>query len=83
MYNKTKSFTVPFLFADDENKIPTEYEVCISINGNEYRYGFKCDGKKILHEYLYKRKLSKYNTVEKMIFERERFITAVYYLLTN
>ena len=65
-----KSSYNPFAFEDDYLKKPTEYEVCITIEGFEYRYGFEHTGERVLSEYLYKRKLSKSKTVEKVIFER-------------
>jgi len=65
-----KSNTIPFLFHSKKEINPSEYEVCIAIGGNEYRYGFECVGNKILNEYLYKRKISKNKTTEKNIFKR-------------
>ncbi|MCL2058189.1 MAG: AAA family ATPase, partial [Oscillospiraceae bacterium] len=60
----------PFIFDRNYSDKPTEYEVCLAINGFEYRYGFAHKEKRVLCEYLYKRKLSKNKTIEKTIFER-------------
>lgn len=66
-----KTFSIPFLFDDEVNKSPTEYEVSVLLDNYEYRYGFSCFKDKILTEYLYKKKFSKNHTVEKMVFERQ------------
>lgn len=63
-------FSQPFLFDDESIKEPTKYEVSILINEYAYRYGFSCTHSSILTEYLYKKKFSKNETKEKMIFER-------------
>lgn len=64
------SFSNPFIFDENNQKEPSSYQVSILIDEYEYRYGFVCTNDKIISEYLYKRKFSKNNTVEKMIFER-------------
>jgi AAA15 family ATPase/GTPase len=69
-HNVIKSHTKPFIFAPAYADKPTEYEVCFAIGDYEYRYGFEHTGERIICEYLYKRKLSKNKTVEKVIFER-------------
>lgn len=69
-YGITPAFSTPFLFDENLFKTSSEFEVCLSINEYEYRYGFECLGSKILSEYLYKRKLSKNETKEKLMFER-------------
>jgi len=66
----TLPFSQPFIFSDKSQKEPTKYEVTVLINEYEYRYGFSCSNDTIISEYLYKRKISKNYTVEKMIFER-------------
>ena len=63
-------FSQPFIFDDKGSKEPTKYEVSVLINEYEYRYGFTCTNSMILSEYLFKKKFSKNNTKEKMIFER-------------
>jgi len=65
-----KEHSNTFIFDDSYNNKPTEYEICLAINNNEYRYGFECSNERIINEYLYIKKLSKNNTVEKILFER-------------
>jgi len=69
--NQKLSNTTPFIFHDKKKGESSEYETCIAIGEYEYRYGFECDRNKILCEYLYKRKISKNTTIEKIVFERE------------
>jgi AAA15 family ATPase/GTPase len=68
--NKSKPYSNPFIFDDNSKKEPSSYEVSILIGEYEYRYGFSCTNDEILSEYLYKKKLSKNTTKEKLIFER-------------
>lgn len=68
--SSTRSFSNPFMFQDKKTSSPTNYEVSILIDGYQYRYGFTCTNETILKEYLYKKKLSKNPTIEKLIFSR-------------
>lgn len=65
-----RDFSNPFMFEEKMMLSPTNYEVSILINGYQYKYGFSCTSETIIREYLYKKKLSKYQTKDKMIFIR-------------
>ncbi|MCL2050721.1 MAG: ATP-binding protein [Lachnospiraceae bacterium] len=65
-----KAYANAFTFSAIYAKKPIEYEVSLAFNEYEYRYGFEHNSEKILCEYLYKKKLSVNNTIEKIIFER-------------
>ena len=69
-----RSFSIPFMFQSKLSSTPTSYEVSILIDGYQYKYGFTCTSETILKEYLYKKKLSKNPTVEKMIFKRNNSV---------
>lgn len=68
---KSKPYSTPFMFDENIKKEKSSYEVRILINDYVYRYGFTCNNDNILSEHLYKRKLSKNKTVEKLIFKRD------------
>lgn len=68
--NNEKSYSIPFMFDENIKKEPSSYEVSLLIGNYEYRYGFSCTNYKVLSEYLYRKKLSKNKTIEKLIFER-------------
>jgi hypothetical protein len=61
---------VPYAFCTKANQRPTEFEVCIQIDGREYRYGFARDEKQVYEEWLYEKKFSKNVTKEKCVFRR-------------
>lgn len=67
-------FTTPYLFTGDPKNIsealskPSMFETTFSIDSFAYRYGFECTQNKIISEWLYKQKISKNPTVEKLIF---------------
>ena len=67
---RPKKHISKFMFEQKYNDKTTEYEVCVALYDHEYRYGFEHTDEKIICEYLYRRKLSKGKTVEKVIFER-------------
>lgn len=69
--SKPKVFNNPFMFDQDLAEAPTSYEVSLSIGAYQYRYGFSCTREAIIEEHLYKRKLSKNSTIERLIFARE------------
>ena len=56
-------------FVFSNSKLPSTFEVFFIKNNREYQYGFKIDKKKVLEEWLYRRKESG-NTFES-VFERE------------
>lgn len=59
-------YYLPFLFDDDDDN--TEFEVIISIDGFEYKYGFEYNSDKIVNEWMYRKNNStNRNTV---IYER-------------
>lgn len=68
---KSRVFTSPFMFDKAMDEKETLFEVTIIIDAYEYRYGFTCNKQTILSEYLFKRKVSKNKTIEKMIFSRD------------
>lgn len=68
------NYTVPYYFVGNPEEeyaetIPSMFEVVLGINGYSYRYGFKCTKKKLLSEWLYKQKISKNKTVERLIYK--------------
>jgi hypothetical protein len=73
----TASLASRFLFDDDYEKKPTEFEMCFIIDGAEYRYGFAFSEESIISEYLYKKKVSKHETIEKMMYERTSTETTI------
>lgn len=68
---KSRLLTVPFMFDRKLEESPTCFEVTILIGSYEYRYGFLCTKQSITKEYLFKKRISKNKTLEKMIFTRE------------
>ena len=63
--------TVPFAFSDATRKENSEYEISISLNDYEYRYGFSMNKNGFDEEWLYKKKFSSSTkATQKMIFER-------------
>lgn len=68
---KSRVFTAPFMFDRALEDSPTSFEATVLIDAYEYRYGFSCNKQTIVDEYLYKRKISKNTTIEKMIFTRD------------
>lgn len=67
---KSRVFTAPFMFDKAFEDAPTSFETTILIGAYEYRYGFSCNKQAILSEHLYKKKISKNKTIEKLIFVR-------------
>lgn len=68
---RNRVFTTPFMFDKSIEDTPSSFEASIIIGAYEYRYGFSCSKQAILTEYLYKTKVSKNATIEKMIFSRD------------
>lgn len=72
---ENKLFTIPFFFAGVTNDIsesvenPTLFELILDIEGTAYRYGFTCSQKKLISEWLYKQKVSKNVTQEKLLYK--------------
>jgi AAA15 family ATPase/GTPase len=62
----------PFALDDESKKMPTIYCAEFVVNGDCYDYCFSYIKTEVLHESLYKRKLSRRSTKKTMIFERER-----------
>ncbi|MBE6160231.1 MAG: ATP-binding protein [Lactobacillales bacterium] len=63
--------TVPFAFSDNTRKENSEYEISISLNDYEYRYGFSMNKNGFEEEWLYKKKFSSSTKAnQKIIFER-------------
>lgn len=61
-----------FAFDKKSKESPSEFEVFIKYNGNEYQYGFRLDDKKVIEEWLYRRDFrSKNKPKYKPLFERE------------
>lgn len=48
-----------YYYDQELRKEPTEFEVCIVVEGVEYRYGFARDKEKIYEEWLFERKFAK------------------------
>lgn len=69
---KSRVFTSPFMFSKALEEKETLFETTIIIDAYEYRYGFTCDKQTILSEYLFKRKVSKNKTLEKLIYSRDK-----------
>lgn len=71
--NKEKLLTVvPYIFNEKSIGLPTEYEVCVTIDDTEYRYGFECNKEEILSEWLFRKPFSKGTRAkEKLVFYRE------------
>ena len=62
---------VPFAFSNKARKENSEYEISISINDYEYRYGFSINKDGFDEEWLYKKKFSSSTKAsQKIIFER-------------
>lgn len=61
-------YFVPFLFDHDNNN--TEFEIVQILDNIEYQYGFEYNEKRIVHEWLYKKDLSKQRIQRVLIFER-------------
>ena len=76
--NNEKIRVTPFLYDSKLSKEPTEFEICIAVDGKEYRYGYKATREKIFEEWLYESKLSKNKTKEQIIFERTEDIINYY-----
>lgn len=63
--------TNPFKFSQKKLNENSEYEVSICLGGNEYRYGFSLNRKKIEEEWLYTKKFEQNTKAkQKIIFER-------------
>ena len=69
--NETHKLIRPYAFCNHANEKATEFEVCIQIEGKEYRYGFARDEKYVYEEWLYEKKFSKRAMKEKCVFYRE------------
>jgi AAA15 family ATPase/GTPase len=66
-----KMKATPYIFQPEYSTVESSYEVFISSSGKEYQYGFSLEGDKIVHEWLYARKISaKTDTVWKTLFSR-------------
>lgn len=65
--------TKPFAFSNSSLNDNSEYEISLALGTFEYRYGFSVNKNGFSEEWLYKKKISKTtNTVQKVIFEREK-----------
>lgn len=67
--NKNLKF-MPFLFSEKSRNQNSEFEISICLDNYEYRYGFAMNKNEYAEEWLYRRKFSNKNTIEKVIFER-------------
>jgi AAA15 family ATPase/GTPase len=68
---REKMKATPYIFQPEYSFVESSYEVFISAEGKEYQYGFALSGDKIVHEWLYSRKISaKTDTVWKTLFSR-------------
>ena len=63
---------IPFAFSDETRLENSEYEISILLGEYEYRYGFSMNKDEFDLEWLYKKKFSKTNTSQKIIFERNK-----------
>ncbi len=63
---------VPYIFDKNKKNEPTEYEVSINIDDDEYRYGFVRNKERVLEEWLFEKKfLKNTKSKEKNIFYRD------------
>lgn len=74
IFTNSNNYTTPYYFVGnpeegDAESVPSMFEVIVGIDGYAYRYGFECTKKKLLTEWLYKQKISKNKTVEKLIYK--------------
>lgn len=70
--NENHLLITPYIFNQDTQKEPTEYEICINIDDKEYRYGFVRNQVRVFEEWLFTNKFSKNTKAkEKMIFYRK------------
>jgi len=70
-YDKEMDFEFdPFYLSNESKNIPTEFEISISVKKREYRYGFSATQREIISEWLYEKKLSKGDTKEYLVFNR-------------
>lgn len=66
------NLVVPYIFDKNARNEPTEYEICINIDNNEYRYGFVRNKERVLEEWLFEKKfLKNTKSKEKNIFYRK------------
>lgn len=65
-------FPVPFLLNDVSLKDPTAFEVNFLHEGRRYQYGFSCQEKRILEEYLFEYNSSRPTTLFNRYYDKEK-----------